>query len=59
MKTIRHYENLHIPLWLIKDTCWMMEFKVLGVCMIAPTLIVALILLINLSSINIFLSDRL
>jgi hypothetical protein len=45
MKTIRHYENLHIPLWLIKDTCWMMEFKVLGVCMISPTLIVALILL--------------
>ncbi len=45
MKTIRHYENLHIPLWLIKDTCWMMEFKTVGICMIAPTIIVALILL--------------
>ena len=39
---IRHYENIHIPLWLIKDTCWMMEWKTLGVTMIIPTLSVAI-----------------
>jgi hypothetical protein len=47
MKSIRHYENLHIPLWLIKDTCWMMEYKILGISMIFPTIIVAVILLIK------------
>lgn len=39
---LRHFENVHIPLWLLKDTCWMMEWKVLGVCMIVPTVAVAL-----------------
>jgi hypothetical protein len=37
-----HLENLHIPLWLLKDTCWMMEWKVLGVIMIFPTMILAI-----------------
>ncbi len=41
---IRHYENLHIPLWLLKDTCWMLEWKVLGVIMIVPTMLVAIII---------------
>lgn len=43
---MRHYENLHIPLWLIKDTCWMMEWKEVGVVMIVPTLLVSVVLLI-------------
>lgn len=34
-------ENLHIPLWLIKDTCWMLTLKIMGVIMIFPTLIVS------------------
>lgn len=38
---MRHFENLHIPLWLLKDTCWMLQWKVLGVAMIVPTLGVA------------------
>ena len=38
---IREYENLHIALWLVKDTCWVMSFKIGGMVMIIPTLIVA------------------
>ena len=40
-KNIREYENLHIALWLLKDTCWVMSFKVGGMLMIVPTLLVA------------------
>ena len=35
--SLRKIENLHIPLWLLKDTCWMMEWKTLGITMIVPT----------------------
>jgi hypothetical protein len=42
--SLRHFENLHIPLWLLKDTCWMMEWRVLGIIMIIPTVSVALYL---------------
>ncbi len=41
-KNIREYENTHIALWLIKDTCWVMSFKIAGMVMIVPTLIVAI-----------------
>lgn len=41
MQKIRHVENLHIILWLIKDTCWLLEFKIGGVFMIVPTVFVA------------------
>lgn len=44
MSKIRHYENLHIPLWLLKDTCWMLQWRMLGVIMIVPTFFVALYL---------------
>ncbi len=40
----RKWENIHIPLWLLKDSCWMMEWKYLGVAMIAPTVLVAALL---------------
>lgn len=39
---IRKYENLHIALWLVKDTCWVMDWKIPGLIMIFPTLFVAL-----------------
>lgn len=39
--TMQHFENIHIPLWLLKDTCWMMEWKWLGIGMIVPTIGVA------------------
>ncbi len=42
--SLRHYENIHIPLWLLKDTCWMMEWKILGMIMIVPTVSVAVYL---------------
>ena len=38
---IRKYENMHIALWLLKDTCWVMDFKPAGLFMIVPTLSVA------------------
>ncbi len=41
---IRRFENFHILLWLIKDTCWMLEVKWLGALMVAPTLLMALII---------------
>ena len=35
------FDNLHILLWLLKDTCWMLEWRIFGTLMIAPTLAVA------------------
>lgn len=37
----RMFENVHILLWLIKDLCWVMDFKTVGVIMILPTVSVA------------------
>lgn len=39
---IREYENLHIFLWLLKDTCWVMIWEVAGLIMIIPTIGVAI-----------------
>ena len=44
---IRHFENLHILLWLMKDTCWLMEWKTLGMAMIVPTIGVAIAITIK------------
>lgn len=44
-KSYRWLENLHILLWLIKDTCWAMEWKPGAVAMILPTIGVAIYLL--------------
>ncbi|CAN5176516.1 hypothetical protein BH09BAC1_BH09BAC1_20420 [soil metagenome] len=41
MVSIRRYENFHIFLWLLKDTCWLMDFHVGGMVMIVPTLLAA------------------
>lgn len=41
LKKIKHYENLHIVFWLIKDSCWMLELKWLGIAMVIPTLTIA------------------
>ena len=46
MRNIRHIENVHIPLWLMKDTCWLMQWKLFGVFMIAPTIGVAIMITI-------------
>ena len=41
----RWIENAHIFLWLIKDTCWAMEWKPGGIFMIFPTIGVAFYIL--------------
>ncbi len=41
----RWVENGHIFLWLLKDTCWALEFKPGGIFMIFPTLSVAFYIL--------------
>ena len=50
-KNFRAYENLHILFWLVKDACWALEYKTLGVFMIFPTLILAIILSIRTKNI--------
>jgi hypothetical protein len=42
MKKIRIYENLHVILWLIKDTCWLLQLRVAGTFMVFPTLFMAI-----------------
>ncbi len=37
-------ETAHIPLWLIKDVCWLMDFKTYGVIMAVPTILVAILM---------------
>ncbi len=38
----RKLENLHILFWLIKDLCWIQDFKLAGTFMFFPTFTVAL-----------------
>ncbi|MFT4024967.1 MAG: hypothetical protein QM664_14415 [Flavihumibacter sp.] len=40
----RRIENLHIVFWLIKDMCWAMLWKPLGLVMIVPTVSVAVLI---------------
>jgi len=42
MSEIRRFENLHILLWLLKDSAWLMQWRWMGVGMIVPTVWVAL-----------------
>ena len=41
-RSMREYENLHIVMWLLKDTCWVLDFKIPGLIMIFPTILVAI-----------------
>lgn len=38
----RWIENMHIFLWLLKDICWALDLKILGMIMIIPALSVAI-----------------
>ena len=40
----RRVENLHILLWLLKDTFWAINFRYPAIFMIIPTLAVALVI---------------
>lgn len=41
-RSMREYENLHIVMWLLKDTCWVLDLKIPGLIMIFPTISVAI-----------------
>ena len=43
----RKMENLHIVFWLFKDISWCMIWRPLGIAMIFPTLIIAIIIMIR------------
>ncbi|MFN2457515.1 MAG: hypothetical protein ABR502_04880 [Chitinophagaceae bacterium] len=40
----RKMENMHIIFWLLKDLSWCLIWKVLGLAMIFPTLIISIII---------------
>ena len=52
MKSVRKFENLHIFLWLLKDTCWVMELKALGMFMILPTVAIAVMITVKTRKVN-------
>lgn len=39
---VRKFENLHIIFWLLKDMSWAMGWKLFGVIMIVPTLLLSI-----------------
>ena len=43
----RKMENLHIVFWLFKDISWCMIWRPLGIAMIFPTLIIAIVISIR------------
>jgi hypothetical protein len=45
--SFRKMENLHIVFWLIKDISWCLVWKPLGIAMIFPTLIIAIVISIR------------
>ena len=40
----RRMENMHIVFWLFKDVAWCMIWRPLGIAMIFPTLIIAIVI---------------
>lgn len=38
---MRRFENFHILLWLLKDTCWVLTWRTMGMIMIFPTILLA------------------
>lgn len=38
----KHYENVHILLWLGKDTAWNWDWKVMWVCFTIPTVLIGI-----------------
>jgi hypothetical protein len=40
----RRMENLHIVFWLLKDISWCMIWRPLGIAMIIPTLLIAIMI---------------
>jgi hypothetical protein len=38
----KHYENVHILMWLGKDTAWNWDWKVMWICFTIPTILIGL-----------------
>ncbi len=54
---IKKHENLHIVFWLLKDSCWMLELRWIGIAMIIPTLTIAVIIVLaTLKTVDIFIN---
>lgn len=45
--SFRRMENLHIVFWLFKDISWCLLWKPLGIAMIFPTLIIAIVITVR------------
>jgi hypothetical protein len=41
---LRKFENLHIIFWLVKDMSWSMGWRIMGISMILPTLLLSIYL---------------
>jgi len=50
MNRYRLLENLHLPFWLLKDLCWAMLWRPIGMLMILPTVSLAIYLAIKTRS---------
>ena len=48
------FDNVHILLWLIKDFCWMLEWRVFGTLMIVPTIGVAVYMAVKSAAEDVF-----
>ena len=46
-RELKKKENVHVVLWLVKDFAWLMHFKVLGLLMAIPTVILAIVLTVK------------
>jgi hypothetical protein len=54
MTNTGRFDNIHILLWLVKDTCWMLEWRIFGTLMIVPTIGVAVYLAAKSTAEDIF-----
>jgi len=42
MNQLKAKENLHVVFWLLKDFAWLMHFRLLGMTMVLPTIILGI-----------------
>jgi hypothetical protein len=48
----RRIENLHILFWLMKDISWALLWRPIGIAMLAPTLVVAVVITYQTRKLN-------
>jgi hypothetical protein len=44
---LSRFDNMHILFWLVKDMSWCLMSKTIGTLMIAPTIVIALVILVR------------